>query len=90
MDKIYIQTDKRPKTVRELLRKLYSIEIVYNKVKRATSTYSNKECTILQCGPEKNRSFRDVYALCKTYFHNVSEKKYSWKCYFYITQNIHI
>lgn len=78
MKKIYIKTKKRPKNVRELLKLLY---IDKNDNICTEITYSNKQCTIIQCGQNRNRSFKDIYFLCKTYFHNVTPKKVFLECF---------
>jgi len=82
MNKIYLKLDKKPKTVRELLKILYCFNLNENQFvdywaigPKSMPTFSDKECTKIQCGRNKNRSFKDVYIICKTYFHNVSEKK---------------
>lgn len=53
---------KNPKNVKEILTALYSDS--YN---RAKETYSDSLCNDTQCGRFKDRSFDDIYYLCKSY-----------------------
>jgi len=69
---IYIQ-NKNFKTVRELLQLMLSSDNISGAGKLAT--YYSKHCTVEQCAQNKNRSFTDLYELCKTYFPNVTKKR---------------
>lgn len=72
--KIYIKIPKSKfKTIKGLLRLMLDKEIQYGSGR--LPTYYDKECTSLQCALGKNRSFRDLYCLCKTYFPNVTKKR---------------
>jgi len=67
--KIYLKTDKEFKNINEVIYALYNHNYHF-----AYETYSNKECTDLQCSEGKLRSFDDIYYLCKTYFPDTTEK----------------
>lgn len=69
---IYVKfaEENKPKTVREFLHKFFSS--YKEQYLRNVKTYSNKECTILQCDSDKYRSFDDIFELVKTYYPTVS------------------
>ena len=69
---IYVKfaEESKPKTVREFLHKFFSS--YKDQYLRNVKTYSNKECTILQCNINKYRSFDDIFELVKTYYPTVS------------------
>jgi hypothetical protein len=67
MSKIYLKTDQKFKNHIELLRYFY-------RDRQADVTYKNKECTKIQCEPDRLRSFDDLYYLCKTYFPTITYK----------------
>ena len=69
---IYVKfaEESKPKTVREFLHKFFSS--YKDQYLRNVKTYSNKECTILQCDSDKYRSFDDIFELVKTYYPTVS------------------
>ena len=69
---IYVKfaEESKPKTVREFLNKFFSS--YKEQYLRNVKTYSNKECTILQCDSDKYRSFDDIFELVKTYYPTVS------------------
>ena len=69
---IYVKfaEESKPKTVREFLHKFFSS--YKEQYLRNVKTYSNKECTILQCNADKYRSFDDIFELVKTYYPTVS------------------
>ena len=69
---IYVKfaEESKPKTVRKFLHKFFSS--YKEQYLRNVKTYSNKECTILQCDSDKYRSFDDIFELVKTYYPTVS------------------
>ena len=69
---IYVKfaEESKPKTVREFLNKFFSS--YKEQYLRNVETYSNKECTISQCKPNKYRSFDDIFELVKTYYPTVN------------------
>ena len=69
---IYVKfaEENKPKTVREFLNKFFSSH--KENYIRNVETYSDKECTILQCKADKYRSFDDIFELVKTYYPIVS------------------
>ena len=69
---IYVKfaEENKPKTVREFLHKFFSS--YKEQYLRNVKTYSDKECTILQCNSDKYRSFDDIFELVKTYYPTVS------------------
>ena len=69
---IYVKfaEESKPKTVREFLHKFFSS--YKEQYLRNVKTYSDKECTILQCNSDKYRSFDDIFELVKTYYPTVS------------------
>ena len=69
---IYVKfaEENKPKTVREFLNKFFSSHS--EGYLRNVKTYSDKECTILQCNSDKYRSFDDIFELVKTYYPIVS------------------
>jgi hypothetical protein len=66
--KIYLKLDKKPKNIAEIL-------TLFWKSFGSVKTFHDKECTKIQCGFNKGRSFDDLYYCCKTYFPNVTPKK---------------
>ena len=81
--KIYLKEFKktRKSTIKDVIYFLLSDDeneiklTYYNSVFATKTTYNNKECTGLQCISNKRRSFEDIVDLCKTYFHNATDKK---------------
>jgi hypothetical protein len=69
---IYVKfaEESKPKTVREFLHKFFSS--CKDQYLRNVTTYSDKECKILQCKANKYRSFDDIFELVKTYYPTVS------------------
>ena len=69
---IYVKfaEESKPKTVREFLHKFFSSH--RESYLRNIETYSDKECTILQCKANKYRSFDDIFELVKTYYPTVN------------------
>lgn len=72
MNKIYLKLDKKPRTIKSLLNSLYSERNDHSVM--ATNTYSDKQCTVLQCQSYRQRSFDDIKILVKTYFPKTSPK----------------
>lgn len=74
--KIYVKTDEKPKTVRNLLPLLFDRYTMDSLVLyKGAETYSDKECQNIQCYKGRYRSFDDIYACCKTYFPAVTPKE---------------
>lgn len=71
---IYIKLDKKPNSLRQLMREYFSYAVREPYVTNVR-TYYNKECTILQCSAGKWRSFEDVLECAKTYFPSITPKK---------------
>lgn len=71
---IYLKLDKKPKTIRQLLLKLFSAEQPGNSHITAVETYYDKECKHVQCTSPRSRSFDDVLDICKTYFPKTNPK----------------
>lgn len=69
---IYIKLKSKPKTVRELLKSLFSY-VNTNLVTNVT-TYKDRKCKQIQCDSNKLRSFDDVLEVVNTYFPTVSYK----------------
>ena len=69
--KIYVQF-KKPKTVRAFLKSFF---LGGNTMYYSVITYEDKECKRQQCGPNRMRSFDDIFDCVKTYFPAVSEKR---------------
>lgn len=79
--KIYVRTDVRPKTVKDLIILLFRLRpqnaftplnsVIY----KGSKTFSDKACRNVQCYEDRYRSFDDIYACCRTYFPNVTPKK---------------
>jgi len=69
---IYLKIEK-PNSVEELLLKLFLSELnsTYN---TGSNTYTDIECTQIQCEAGKWRSFDDIYEIVNTYFPNTDEK----------------
>ena len=72
MEKIYI-LGKKPETINELLRTLYSYVTNDNSIFKAIETYSDEECLTPQCSTCKNRSFDDLMCIVNTYFPDTNE-----------------
>lgn len=74
MKPIYLKFEKyekKPKTIYDLLKKLFSNgSVVITNIK----TYSNEKCSHLQCDKGKYRSFDDIVRIVNTYFPNTSVK----------------
>lgn len=72
-EKIYLKTDIKFKNIVELLKFGFDYETNRGYFARTYSSqdygYNNIQCR------EASRSFRDLLALCKTYFPNTTEKK---------------
>jgi hypothetical protein len=64
---------KRPRSVKEFITLLYS----YHNGSYLTSveTYSNKECTVIQCKKGKYRSIDEILEILQTYYPSLSIKK---------------
>ena len=71
--KIYLKLKNKPRSVNTLIKSLYNIKYDNNTYKSNT-TYSDDACTIVQCSRKRNRSFEEIYILCKTYFPKIKEK----------------
>lgn len=72
--KLYIKLNKEPKTCNELLIKFFSFMFYKTADAKPVATYSDKECTLVQCVAGKYRSFDDIYYLCTTYFPEMTPK----------------
>lgn len=70
MNKIYLKTDKKFKSVQDLLE--YGFISRFNAHGYFVITYSDPECTIIQCSAYR-RSFEDLLAIAKTYFPSTTE-----------------
>lgn len=70
--KIYLKLDKQPDTIKELLLNLFAYGIYCGMT--AVCTYSDEECTIVQCNEGKLRSFDDIFDIVNTYFENTNEE----------------
>jgi len=68
--KIYVKTQEKFKNHKELIKFLFKIYTTNG----FPETYSNKECTVLQCEANKMRSFDNIYYIVKTYFPIISHK----------------
>jgi hypothetical protein len=67
MEKIYIKSG-RQKTVKEFINKNFDKQANSPNIVLAFETYSDPECTILQCGKNKFRSLEALHNLIKTYY----------------------
>lgn len=65
--------EKKPRTVREFLKKYYSIR-VDPYVAYGGPTFKNPECTVLHCSLSY-RSFDDLLTLVNTYYPSIKPKK---------------
>lgn len=70
---IYLKTDEELTTIREVLLELYS-HTSYGDGKKSVATYTDKECTTLQCYKDKYRSFDETLELVHTYLPNAEIK----------------
>lgn len=66
---------KKPRTVKEFLNKFYQENPYNSYILMASETYSDKECTKLQCVENKLRSYDDLFELIKTYYPSYTRKK---------------
>lgn len=84
--KIYITIPKKIfKTTKNLLRILLDPNNITGQ--GIVATYKNIKCTEIQCYTSKNRSFKDIYYLCKTYFPNITKKRVLMElCCLYLPQ----
>jgi len=71
--KIYLKLDKKPKTVRELLKILFSSYFSTQQTHNV-ATYFDEQCTKTQCTSNRLRSFDDIFDIVHTYFPTVSDK----------------
>lgn len=70
---IYLKTKNNPSVLKDLLLELFSNG---GATKRTNvTTYSNKDCTTVQCSSGRLRSFDDVLKIAKTYFPRTTAKK---------------
>ena len=67
--KIYFEIDKKPRTVKELLKKGFSTLDGRFKVTYKDSKYKKKQCH------SARRSFDDLLNICKTYFPRTKEQR---------------
>lgn len=70
---IYLKLEEKPKTIKDLLTKLYSNLCVESM--KTIKTYSNPECTNTQCMPNRYRSLDDIVEIVNTYFPKATEKE---------------
>jgi hypothetical protein len=70
--RIYVKFAK-PKTVKDFLKEFFSAKNVFGHPCSVT-TYSDKECKIIQCGLGRRRSLEDLFTCVKTYFPSVTLK----------------
>jgi hypothetical protein len=73
--KIYLKLENPPENVIELIKALYNPIISYGSYFKSKATYSDENCTKIQCYENKYRSFDDVYFLCTTYFPEMTVKE---------------
>lgn len=66
---------KKPRTVRQFLKKFFGDNETYNGIYYSAPTFLDKECKISQCRDSRRRSFDDIYELVNTYYSNISKKK---------------
>ena len=71
---IYIKGPK-PRTIKSLIKRLYSYKKGYFNIVKSTSTFFDRECIRLECDDAKNRSFDAIFEIVNTYFPNTSEKE---------------
>ena len=70
--KIYLKLKTPPKTIAELLTKLFSFHSNFNEF-FSVDTFYDENCKIKQCSAGRYRSIDDVILIVKTYFPNESE-----------------
>lgn len=73
MEKIYVNF-KKPKTIKKFI-ELFFIKVPYHNALKSSTTYSDENCTIIQCNRYKYRSFDDFYKIIKTYYPSYTKKK---------------
>lgn len=65
MNKIYIKGLENPKDIHTILSELFKRNL--GDCMRDVETFSNKECTIIQCSTGRRRSFDDIMDIVHTY-----------------------
>jgi len=70
--KIYVKFEI-PKTVREFLKKFFSVENGTSLAQNAT-TYTDPDCKNMQCSEKRSRSFRETCDCVQTYFPKATDK----------------
>jgi len=71
---IYIKLKKKPESIKELLTLFFSSELMDDR-RLNVESYSNEECTDIQCDRNKLRSFDDILELVQTYFPSAEPKE---------------
>lgn len=70
---IYLKTETKFETPRELLAVLFNITCFYGY--KSVATYYDKDCTEEQCEEEKYRSIDEVVEIFQTYFPNITKQE---------------
>lgn len=84
---IYLKLKEKPKTIKDLLIELFN----YNTggQLKSVETYSDKECTQIECDENKYRSIDSIIEICKTYFPRKSIKDIITEILFTKIENKH-
>ena len=72
---IYLQKNFKPKTIKEVIIKLYSKTSNNSSLIKSCTTYSDPNCTIIECDENKLRSIDAVIEIIKTYFPEASDEE---------------
>lgn len=73
---IYLKFKTPPKTIKAVLRKLFSHKVgQFQPYFKSTITYSDPECTQIECKADKYRSVDDIVDIVHTYFPDATEKE---------------
>ncbi len=75
MSKIYVKNIKKQPTIREFLILLFTGEGIITTNSKFPTTYSDKECTQIQCTANRMRSFDDLLDLVETYYPSITPKR---------------
>lgn len=70
---IYLKLERKPRTINSLLKKLFSVPEEDSIT--AERTYTDPECTNLECGPGRYRSLDAIVEIVRTYFPRATDKK---------------
>lgn len=71
---IYLKLNRKPRTVSELLRKLFSAQSVFYVGIKSVATYYDSDCKQEQCKIGLLRSVDDIVEIAQTYFPNILER----------------